>query len=438
MHIVNINDTVQVRIQPLAKKNKTNPSLYDLYLRFTITESGIATVTPPELSLGIKCETAAWDNPNGKMIGKSERAILINATISRHLNTVLRDLETLARNNHIQTCTQVRQRILNETKIKLTGKAPRGRKKEIETIVKQKTIDAVLNDLFETKKQSPERQRIYRHAINILEQYYKGDVPLIHHITKKDLTKFKIWYRDNYRTYKGTPPAQDSTATWFNMIASVFIHAYKRMEIIPSCPLPEGFRTAWKEHEKTVLTEKECLELINLNDNKLSVELKISKYCLIIQMLTGIGYGDMLALSREHLKFDTTLQKWYIKKERNKTQKSFKIYLSSRAKASIDKLRQLSPSDDLLFTLPTSLNGINKNYKALAKRAGVPKQITTYMLRHTFAVNYMDNDGRLEDLSKMLGNDINNTKKYGKISDKRLAEKAVQLEQKSKMHQLNF
>ena len=73
----------------------------------------------------------------------------------------------------------------------------------------------------------------------------------------------------------------------------------------------------------------------------------------------------------------------------------------------------------------------------LGEKADVKTNITTYTLRHTFAVNHMENDGRLEDLQKYLGHtELKTTGIYGKISNKRLSNKIKELEGKSKMHQL--
>jgi site-specific recombinase XerD len=77
-------------------------------------------------------------------------------------------------------------------------------------------------------------------------------------------------------------------------------------------------------------------------------------------------------------------------------------------------------------------------YKEIGIKAGIITNITTYTMRHTFSVDYMNNDGRLEDLAEMLGHaNLKTTRIYGKISEKRLAGKTKHLESKSKMHQLH-
>jgi hypothetical protein len=92
---------------------------------------------------------------------------------------------------------------------------------------------------------------------------------------------------------------------------------------------------------------------------------------------------------------------------------------------------------DTLFELP-KLRVINKQYLKLANKAEIEK-FTSYDLRHTFAVDFMDNEeNTLEDLAVILGHvKIETTRIYGKISAERQKRKMFHLEQHSLMHQLS-
>lgn len=109
--------------------------------------------------------------------------------------------------------------------------------------------------------------------------------------------------------------------------------------------------------------------------------------------------------------------------------------LTATAENAFYKLRELAPGEETLFKLTTDAN-LNQHYKNLMKLAGVSVHTTHYVLRHSFAVDFMDNDGRLEDLGEILGNDLRTTQTYGKLSDQRMAANAKRLEQKSKNHQV--
>lgn len=434
--LITINPHINVTIKSQPKKKKGNHRLYDIYLHFSITENGIETVTPSVISTGLSVPVADWNKKDRRSDGKNKT--LFNNELFNKLNLAKYHVET-SRNENLKTCTQVKSIIETNIRKEITGKAQWGKRKELTEKQKQKTIDAVLNDLLTKRKLSPERARIYKHAVGILKQYFNNDVPLITNISKKDLIDFKDWYNENYKCThgkrKGQKPAQDSTTTWFTMIAALFKHAEKNMEILPRSPLPEKFRGSFADIEKPVLTEEESLRIFNLDETTLTRSELVAKLCLQTCLLTGIGYGDLRSIKLEHLKKDNSAGKWYVKKPRNKTGKVFRIYLSARAYQSLYRLRELSGGTDTILKLPT-IDYTNRMYKKLCLKAKVETHTTTYTLRHSYGVDYMDNGGLLEDLKVMLGNDWRNVEKYERISDKRLAEKTKQLEQKSKLHQL--
>lgn len=433
--LVDISESIKVRISPTPKKKKADPTTYDVYILYTITENGVQTIVNPTISTGLAVKVNEWDKLHKCLKGKAPNANLINAKLTKLVNASEFHL-TNWRSENVKTCSQVKAEILSGLKTQISGKAKKGKKVELVFTQKQKTVEAVMLDFFRVRNQSEERQRIIQRAIRLLHQYFNNNTPLITNISENDLHEFKVWFTTKFRTVKGTPPAQDTQATWLNMIASVFLHAHKRMKILRHYPLPEGFRVAWvQEHDKPVMNEQECLNLINLADENLSETEQIAKYTLHLQLTTGMGLGDLSCLTLKHLKRDNKEQRWFIEKPRNKNGKIFKVPLTSRAKHSLDKLRKLTGGTDYLFNLPT-LDYTNREYKVLTEKAEVQTHVTTYTLRHTFSVDYMNNDGRLEDLSKMLGNDIKYTAKYGRVTNQRLAEKATVLEQKSLMHQV--
>jgi integrase len=175
---------------------------------------------------------------------------------------------------------------------------------------------------------------------------------------------------------------------------------------------------------------------MNLDDSLLSETEQVAKYCLLVQMLTGMGYSDMKALEHSNIILDQNENQYLIEKERNKTGVRFKVFLTDNAKHMVENLKRLTENSERPFNIPT-IDYSLRMYKVIGKKAGIAVNITTYTLRHTFAVNFMENDGRIEDLAKILGHTLlKATQIYGKISNKRLAEKTKQLQTTSKIHQL--
>lgn len=431
---VKITDSINVRVKMLARKKKTDANMYRVYIKFSISQNGLPQMQP-EISTGISVPVNAWSHDLGKMKGKSLSADITNNELTGYLETAKHELEIFKANGDVKTCSQVEKEISSNVKQSITGRVEYGTKVERTEKAKKLTVDYVLNDKFtKGKPVSPERQRIYKHALSFLHKFYSYNTPLITNIHEEDLQDFEVWFNTTCRKQNGERFKKDTVKTWFTMIAAIFVHAHKRMKAIKALPLPDGFRGEWDDKVKEVLNPRECMAIINLDESTLTGSQLYAKHCLVLQLCTGIGYADLKNMTRANKRNDAN---WFLQKNRNKTQKQFTVYLTSQALGAMENLQRLRGGTDTLFNLP-DIGFINRIYKQLGKKAKVETHVTTYVLRHTFSVDYMDNKGQLDDLAMMLGNDVKTAAKYGRISKKRLSEKAQQLEQTSIMHQVNY
>ena len=149
-----------------------------------------------------------------------------------------------------------------------------------------------------------------------------------------------------------------------------------------------------------------------------------------------MGYGEIKNIKHEHKKYDEDNKLCYIQKNRNKSGVEFTVDLNQQSQQIWAKLQDLTGNEEQPFNLP-SIEYITRQYKKIAKKAGVTKSISTYTFRHTYAVNWMNHRLPLEDLQKRMGHsDISTTQIYAKISLQRIAETSKELEARSKMHQL--
>lgn len=447
MHIsIQITPSIIANIYPQPKKSRSDSKRYDLYLKFSISEYGINQFITV-ISTGLTVSIVDWGNK--EMKGRGEKATGINTQLNGYVNDAKFQLENF-RSSDVSTCSQVRDFINTSIKTKITGKAPKGKKDQLTKELNERTLDAVLEALIHYRDISQERARIYQHSLSILHRFFKetkGSTPLITNISERDLMNFQVWYKRNYRLTSGKriglAPTQNSTATWFTQIAAVFKFAQKPLKVIKDLPLPEKFRGSFVGSDKNVLEGDDYLRLMQLQDHQISQPQLVAKYCLILGLSTGMAMVDIKALKEEHVKRDKEINRLRIRKIREKhlnnpnitNPEPFRVVLTATAEHAFYKLRELAGGEETLFKLTCDAN-LNKHYKNLMKMAGISVHTTHYVLRHSFAVDYMDHDGRLEDLGKILGNDIRSTQIYGKVSEKRLAEKATQLEQKSKIHQL--
>lgn len=422
---ININNGITVSVKLIAKKSKTTESQYCIYIGFYTYQNGVKHAYH-SISTGITTKTESWKN--GEIIGRNDKAKFQNERLNDYLSRA-KDLLIKLSLKSLRTCGEVLNEIKFNAKQLITGKAPRGFKKAFISKMKDYTYSQILALYLEEKQVSGSRKRNYIHTVNLLDEYFQKNTPNVDLITSQDLEGVKKMVAKKYEN-------QNTATTFLAQIAAVLKFALK-LKVITVNPIPDNFRGSFKDGKREILSESDCLKIMELNDDLLSQTEKVAKYCLLSQLLTGMAYVDLKSLGSENIKYDETSKQYVIEKERCKTKKKFVVNLTSNALNSIKMLSELTSTEAKSFTLP-SIEYISRMYKKIGEMAGVKTKITTYTMRHTFAVNYMENDGRLEDLQVRLGHtDIKTTQIYGKISKKRNADTTNLLESKSRIHQIH-
>lgn len=101
-------------------------------------------------------------------------------------------------------------------------------------------------------------------------------------------------------------------------------------------------------------------------------------------------------------------------------------FISHVAQSALDKYIELIRGDAFyLFPnpkgKPLSRVVIANKVRYYTKKAGINKHVTVHTLRHTFATEYLDSGGRIEDLQQILGHaDLKTTMIYLHFSNERL------------------
>lgn len=180
--------------------------------------------------------------------------------------------------------------------------------------------------------------------------------------------------------------------------------------------------------------EKKMPEILLLEEVELLLEQPKSKNVkglrdkAMLEMLyaTGIRVSELISLKME----DINLSLEYIKCK--KGEKTRIIPFGSAAKKALESyvkegryiLAEKNDSDIFFLNCngkPMTRQGFWKIVKGYAKKAGIEKEITPHMLRHSFAAHLLENGADLQSVQEMLGHsDISTTQMYMKLGKGKL------------------
>lgn len=185
-------------------------------------------------------------------------------------------------------------------------------------------------------------------------------------------------------------------------------------------PTPKG-----EKRLPTFLTVDEVIKLVEApgSDNPLE-----SRDRAILELLysSGLRVSELVGINLENLDLDTMSVKVLGKgkKERlvplgSKAIEAIKIYLRHRL--------NLKPKDDYLFVNSRggrlTTRSVDRIIKKYAVIAGIPKNISPHVLRHTFATHLLGGGADLRAIQEMLGHEsLSTTQRYTHTSVEKLME----------------
>jgi integrase len=222
---------------------------------------------------------------------------------------------------------------------------------------------------------------------------------------------------------------KDSTVDKFHAVVSCYLTRAVKLDLFPmdKNPYLKFKRRRPKYLDRKYLTED---ELQKIESSALGMErLCFIRDLFIFCCYTGLSYGDLQALTAACIVEEGGAQ--LIKTFRKKTDEKAAIFLFEKAKEILRKYEGKRAG----YCFPSITNQkANAYLKEIATLAGVSKNLTVHMARHTFATTVMlMNGASLEVTQKALGHsDIKTTQLYAKMVDSRVASEMGGVEAKLK------
>ena len=152
----------------------------------------------------------------------------------------------------------------------------------------------------------------------------------------------------------------------------------------------------------------------------------------LFQAYTGLAYSDAKRLTANDIQLDNAGDYW-VRMQRQKTLISFSVPLLAPALLILEKYFGKRMNNEPLLPM-ISNQKMNNNLKVIQELAGISKNLTTHLARHTFATTVcLSNGVPIETVSKMLGHTkLATTQIYAKVLEGKIAVDMLALKKKLK------
>ncbi len=177
--------------------------------------------------------------------------------------------------------------------------------------------------------------------------------------------------------------------------------------------------------EKEFIVFDDVIKLLELyNQNSLRAPHQRSLRIFLFACFTGLRISDVFNISADMIKEDTLI--FPMQKARH-LGKICRVPLNEMAKSFLQN------NFGYIFDL-VSEKQVNIDLKEIARLAEVNQRLTFHIARHTFAVQFLLSDGKLQDLQKILGHSsITTTMQYVHVTDSMKKDSIIKMDERFKI-----
>lgn len=363
------------------------------------------------ISLGINCSSAHWKS--GEITKKHPNASVKNRIILKKKEEALKIIDEFNLEGIDFT--------LNQFEVKFRGK------KSSKVTVAEFWIEKV-SDLNKAGRTG--NARAYKDVFNSFFKFHKNKNLVFREITPTLLDKYETYLRSKSNTDGGIGVKMRELRALFNdaIKKGVVDEKYYPFKIYKVSKLKgKGIKKALTRDEMKLM------EALNTDENPHLIDAK--NYMLFSYYMGGMNFVDVMKLKWENIQGDRVL---YI---RSKTKGRFSVKILAPVKKVIAYYKAQNRVTDYVFPIllkdnltpmqienrkHKTLSKFNQQLKEIAKVQGVEQNVTSYVIRHSFATNLKFAGISADLIGESMGHhDVSVTKAYLKEFDDEVIDNAM-------------
>lgn len=282
---------------------------------------------------------------------------------------------------------------------------------------KKKEINVGIIEWFESLRKEVKETRSINYyyttksVIMHLKAFLKGKDVMLKDVDKKFVKQFLKYLRTN-KTYRGEPLNRESLYTYY-MRFCIGLNKAVKEELITVNPcdlVPSDEKPTKGESTREYLTLDEVKLMIQAE-----CKYPMVKKCFLLSCFTGLRYVDIVSLRWKDIK-NVSENTYQIEIVQQKTKQVVIVPLSENALQWLPN-RENAEDDALVFKMPERTVGYDFLHR-WAKSAGIKKNVTFHVGRHTYATLLLYYGADLYTVSKLLGHkSVKTTQIYAKVMD---------------------
>lgn len=269
--------------------------------------------------------------------------------------------------------------------------------------------------LINEKKAAKKSVSEYNAVVSHLAEFLGKDTMPIGSIHKSTLELFKD-YLANKPELK-----QNSAFNYFARLKTILAEA-KRGGIIERNPA-EGIKNIKKQStEKTFLTDTEIKQLASTPIKESHATLKKA---FLFACYTGLRHVDTKSITWSNIQElnSNGQKKRFVSFKQQKTNNQIKIPLNSTVLSILESIPGDRNPESKIFNIGKHIGYANQVLKVWAKAAGINKDLTFHVARHSFATNLLIQRTDIYTVSKLLGHtSLKHTQIYAKMVNELLVD----------------